>query len=48
MHIYTSTNLPVPLNILTVLGQLFLCALLTTLPNSPSELVSLSGIFVGG
>jgi hypothetical protein len=41
------TNLPVPLDSLTVLGQLLLCALLTALPNSPSELVSLGGIFVG-
>jgi hypothetical protein len=41
------TNLPVALNSLTVLGQLLLCALLTALPNSPGELVGLSGIFVG-
>jgi hypothetical protein len=41
------TNLPVPLDSLTVLGQLLLCALLTALPNSPGELVGLSGIFVG-
>jgi hypothetical protein len=40
------TNLPVCLNSLTVLGQLLLCALLTALPNSPGELVSLGGIFV--
>jgi hypothetical protein len=40
------TNLPVCLDSLTVLGQLLLCALLTALPNSPSELVGLSGIFV--
>ena len=48
MHIYTSTNLPVHLNSLTVLGQLLLCTLLTALPNGPGELVSLSGILVGG
>jgi hypothetical protein len=42
------TNLPVCLNSLTVLGQLLLCTLLTALPNGPSELVGLGGIFVGG
>jgi hypothetical protein len=47
-HIYEPLNLPVPLNSLAVLGQLLLCALLTTLPDSPGELVGLGGIFVGG
>jgi len=34
------------LNSLAVLGQLLLCALLTALPDGPSELVSLGGIFI--
>jgi hypothetical protein len=46
MPIYTIPNIPVPLNSLAVLGQLLLCALLTTLPDSPGELVGLGGIFV--
>jgi hypothetical protein len=46
MHIYTASNSRSPLNSLTILGQLLLCALLAALSNSPSELVSLSGIFV--
>jgi len=37
-----------PLDSLSILGQLLLCALFTTLSNSPSELISLGRILVGG